>query len=74
MGDCAGSEPAALFGCGLLFSYLILFISFYRKTYKRVPGKTAKKAKVAAIDSTLDVRGTSQSKVEHSLSCPAAGL
>lgn len=26
-GDCAGSEPAALFGCGLLTSYLFLFIA-----------------------------------------------
>lgn len=25
--DCAGSEGAALFGCGLLTSYLFLFIA-----------------------------------------------
>lgn len=28
MGDCAGSESAALFGCGLLGSYLLLFIAY----------------------------------------------
>ena len=27
MTDCAGSEGAALFGCGLLSSYLFLFIA-----------------------------------------------
>ena len=31
--DCAGSENAALFGCGLLSSYLGLFIQFFIKTY-----------------------------------------
>jgi len=31
--DCAGTENAALFGCGLLSSYLILFIHFFFKTY-----------------------------------------
>ncbi|KEI37749.1 uncharacterized protein L969DRAFT_96267 [Mixia osmundae IAM 14324] len=34
-GDCNGAESAALFGCGLLTSYLFLFIAFYRQTYKK---------------------------------------
>ncbi|KAG0296213.1 hypothetical protein BGZ98_001065 [Dissophora globulifera] len=33
VGKCAGTEGAALFGCGLLTSYLFLFINFYRITY-----------------------------------------
>ncbi|KAG6899503.1 hypothetical protein C0993_009678 [Termitomyces sp. T159_Od127] len=35
VGDCAGSEGAAVFGCALLTSYLGLFINFYLQTYKR---------------------------------------
>jgi len=33
--NCAGSEPAAFFGCFLLTSYLFLFINFYFQTYKK---------------------------------------
>lgn len=47
IGDCAGSEGAALFGCGLLSSYLFLFIAFYKATYKKT-GAKGKSAQVAA--------------------------
>ncbi|KIY71621.1 GNS1/SUR4 membrane protein, partial [Cylindrobasidium torrendii FP15055 ss-10] len=44
-GDCTGSETAALFGCGLLSSYLFLFIDFYFRTYKKpVKGQANGKA------------------------------
>lgn len=33
VGTCAGDEKAAIFGCLLLSSYLLLFIGFYKKTY-----------------------------------------
>ncbi|KAJ7293576.1 ELO family [Mycena rebaudengoi] len=35
MGNCAGSETAAVFGCALITSYLGLFINFYMQTYKK---------------------------------------
>ncbi|WVN88069.1 uncharacterized protein L203_103268 [Cryptococcus depauperatus CBS 7841] len=60
VGDCAGSEGAALFGCGLLSSYLFLFIAFYKATYKKT---AAAKAKKAAEAMAKEVRGSSASKV-----------
>jgi len=35
IGNCAGGEGAAIFGCVLLTSYLGLFINFYFQTYKK---------------------------------------
>ncbi|XAO23594.1 hypothetical protein I312_102374 [Cryptococcus bacillisporus CA1280] len=55
IGDCAGSESAALFGCGLLGSYLLLFIAFYKATYKKGAAKGKGK--------TGEIRGSSKSKV-----------
>ncbi|CAO3615723.1 unnamed protein product [Cunninghamella blakesleeana] len=34
-GTCSGEATAAFFGCGLLSSYLVLFIKFYKNTYKK---------------------------------------
>ncbi|KAG9314365.1 GNS1/SUR4 membrane protein [Chiua virens] len=39
--NCAGTETAALLGCGLLSSYLVLFINFYIQTYQK-PAKGRK--------------------------------
>lgn len=41
-GNCAGSQTAALFGCGLLTSYLGLFINFYFQTYKKPVGQKSR--------------------------------
>ncbi|WVQ71342.1 hypothetical protein IAR50_000870 [Cryptococcus sp. DSM 104548] len=62
VGDCAGSEGAALFGCGLLSSYLFLFIAFYKATYKKAAAK-AKQAKEKATAVAAEVVGSSKSKV-----------
>ncbi|ANB12748.1 fatty acid elongase ELO2 [Sugiyamaella lignohabitans] len=50
MGNCAGEEFAAIYGCAILSSYLVLFISFYIRVYTQKGGskKTAStKEKVA---------------------------
>ncbi|KAJ1926783.1 Fatty acyl-CoA elongase/Polyunsaturated fatty acid specific elongation enzyme [Tieghemiomyces parasiticus] len=49
MGTCTGTETAALFGCGLLSSYLLLFIQFFFKTYTKKPvaGQAAPTKKTA---------------------------
>ncbi|KAG0694962.1 GNS1/SUR4 membrane protein [Suillus ampliporus] len=43
-GDCSGSERAALFGCALLTSYLMLFVDFYMRTYDITPPSSKIKA------------------------------
>ncbi|KAJ2077082.1 Fatty acyl-CoA elongase/Polyunsaturated fatty acid specific elongation enzyme [Coemansia sp. RSA 988] len=42
-GTCAGTEEAAIFGCTLLSSYLLLFIQFFQRTYSKK--QAAKKQK-----------------------------
>lgn len=51
-GSCAGEEFAAIYGCGLLSSYLVLFISFYIRVYAK--GRSKKAAAWAAAKSTVD--------------------
>ena len=54
-GRCAGEEFAAFSGCGILSSYLLLFISFYLATYKRA-GRRAAIAAAANGDATAGLK------------------
>ncbi|KIY52723.1 GNS1/SUR4 membrane protein [Fistulina hepatica ATCC 64428] len=49
VGNCAGSEEAAAFGCILLSSYLLLFINFYVQTYKRKPARSVANGKANGV-------------------------
>ncbi|KAI0348065.1 GNS1/SUR4 membrane protein [Trametopsis cervina] len=49
LGSCAGTETAAIFGCLLLSSYLLLFIDFYIQTYKKPKGKGVANGKANGV-------------------------
>ncbi|KAF9428044.1 hypothetical protein BGZ94_003524 [Podila epigama] len=67
-GTCAGTEGAAIFGCALLSSYLLLFINFYRLTYN-AKAKAAKAAKERGTNMTpKTVKSTSGSSAKKSKS------
>lgn len=56
VGDCTGSRFAAFCGCGLLTSYLFLFIAFYIKTYKSQGAKAAGVKKAVTEAGTVSVK------------------
>ena len=51
--NCFGSPAAAVFGCALLTSYLVLFLIFYRNTYK---AKGAKAAAAVAVNGSKEAK------------------
>ncbi len=59
-GTCYGEEYAAIWGCTILSSYLVLFISFYIRVYnKRSQKKVTKNQKVTENISTAKTTGVS---------------
>ncbi|MCJ1233114.1 hypothetical protein MMC14_001069 [Varicellaria rhodocarpa] len=54
-GTCAGEEAAAISGCVILSSYLVLFILFYFATYKRT-GKPLQKLSTKRV--AVDMKNT----------------
>ena len=59
IGDCAGTESAALMGCGVLTSYLLLFIKFYIDTYRKPAVKTLQAAANGVANGIVNVNGGS---------------
>lgn len=54
VGHCAGEEFAAISGCVILSSYLVLFILFYIATYKKT-GKGGRPRRNTATKATIDM-------------------
>ena len=58
-GRCAGEEFAAIAGCGILSSYLLLFISFYLVTYRKETKESkqsgGRKRRNTATRATIDM-------------------
>ena len=54
VGHCAGEEFAAIAGCVIISSYLVLFISFYIVTYQKT-GKGGRKRRNTATKATIDM-------------------
>ncbi|KAF9936396.1 hypothetical protein BGZ65_002425 [Modicella reniformis] len=64
-GGCAGTEGAAIFGSALLTSYLLLFINFYRLTYKTKASKVVKETTSSdTIKTVKSANGTTKKAIK----------
>jgi fatty acid elongase 3 len=63
-GTCAGEEFAAIAGCVILSSYLLLFLSFYAVTYKKT-GKKGHKRRNTATKALIDMAHTQVPSVDQ---------
>ncbi len=49
-GDCSTTDGAALFGCALLSSYLLLFVDFFIRTYQKASARKVANGKSHGTD------------------------
>lgn len=71
-GDCAGTMLAAYSGCGILSSYLVLFIAFYIEVYRRNTTRSRRVKSVsggvaAQVNEYVHVTGKSDSPAPEGL-------
>lgn len=72
-GDCAGTMLAAYSGCGILSSYLVLFIAFYIEVYRRKSTRKSKRVKsvsggvAAQVNEYVHASGKSDSPAPETL-------
>lgn len=71
-GDCAGTMLAAYSGCGILSSYLVLFIAFYIEVYRRNTTRSRRVKSVsggvaAQVNEYVHVTGKSYSPAPEGL-------
>lgn len=62
MGTCAGEPYAAVAGCTILSSYLVLFIMFYLATYKK-GSKGNQATKASAQTAVVDLKKTEATNI-----------
>lgn len=67
IGKCAGHPLAAVAGCTILSSYLVLFILFYLATYKKAIKGKAKSG--GALDSKVKAVAMKESAAKVADSC-----
>lgn len=67
VGRCAGRPLAAIAGCSILSSYLVLFVLFYLSTYKKTIKRNSKAG--GAVDNKVKAVAMKESAAKVADSC-----